>query len=48
MLRFLKLLILCPAVAPAEEWDSRFAAIPRNDSATVEALLHRGADPPPT
>lgn len=45
MLRFLMLLILCPAVAPAEEWDSLFAAIRRNDIASVEALLHRGADP---
>ena len=45
MLRFLTLLMVCPVAVWAQESDSLFAAIRRNDAAAVEALLHRGADP---
>jgi ankyrin repeat protein len=45
MLRFLTIVILCPIAAWAQESDSVFAAIRRNDAAAVEVLLHSGADP---
>src|SRR5205809_62232 len=45
MLRFLTLLILCPVAMPAEESDSLFAAIRRNDAAAVALLLQTGGDP---
>src|SRR5258708_14417189 len=45
MLRFLTLLILCPAATLAQESDSLVAAIRRNDALAVEALLHQDADP---
>jgi ankyrin repeat protein len=45
MLPFLTLLMLCPVAAWAQESDSLFAAIRRDDASAVEALLHQGADP---
>src|SRR5262249_52790058 len=44
MLRFLTILILCPATW-GQKSDSLFAAIRRNDTAAVELLLQSGADP---
>ena len=45
MLRFLTVLILYSVAVWAQESDSLFAAIRRNNAAAVEALLHRGANP---